>query len=422
MADFHQSGVVTTLHRLRPGGLGRLERELEEYSRTLPIGLVLPALYSEFKTPAMRGIVEELASVHYLHEIVVSLDRANFAEYLHACSFFRDLPVPVTVMWNDGQRMLDLFASLDDHGLSAGPRGKGRSCWMAYGYLLARGQCGMVAIHDCDILNYSRELLARLCYPVANQSLGIDFCKGYYARTGAKMYGRVTRLFMTPLIRAMETMAPGVPFLPFLDSFRYPLAGEFAMKIDLARVNRVPGDWGLEVGVLAEVYRNSSPARTCQVDLADNYEHKHQDLCADDPKCGLRKMACDIAKSLFRTLAAEGVVFSSVQFQALQARYTRLAEDMINSYRADAMLNGLEFDRNAEEEAIGTFVKSLGQAAEEFRSNLLELPAIPNWNRVRDRLPGFFAQLLDALSRDMELASMPLYGQLARTSQSFAHA
>jgi hypothetical protein len=28
MADFHQTGVITTLHRLGPGDLTRLEREL----------------------------------------------------------------------------------------------------------------------------------------------------------------------------------------------------------------------------------------------------------------------------------------------------------------------------------------------------------------------------------------------------------
>ena len=30
----------------------------------------------------------------------------------------------------------------------------------------------MIAVHDCDIVSYSRELLARLCYPTANPNLG----------------------------------------------------------------------------------------------------------------------------------------------------------------------------------------------------------------------------------------------------------
>ena len=107
-------------------------------------------------------------------------------------------------------------------------------------------------------------MLARLCYPVANPNLGFEFCKGYYARATDRMHGRVTRLFMTPLIRAALGMAPEAAFLKFLDSFRYPLAGEFAMRAELARVNRIPGDWGLEIGVLAEVFRNCATARVCQ--------------------------------------------------------------------------------------------------------------------------------------------------------------
>jgi glucosyl-3-phosphoglycerate synthase len=272
---------------------------------------------------------------------------------------------------------------------------------MAYGYLLARGECEVIALHDCDILNYSRELLARLCYPVMNPTLGFEFCKGYYARVTDRMHGRATRLFMTPLIRALAGMAPASPFLRFLDSFRYALSGEFAMRINLARVNRIPGDWGLEVGVLAEVQRNCAVSGVCQVDLADNYEHKHQSLSAEDPSKGLRRMARDIAKSLFHTLAGEGVVFSQDHFRSLQVRYVRMAEDTINRYYADAKLNGLEFDRHTEELEVAAFTKSLGLAAAEFIEDPLGAPLIPNWNRVLAALPDFFERLGQAVGDDM---------------------
>ena len=404
MADFYQTGVIATLHRLSPNGLDRLETELESYSHTLPIGLVLPALYSEFETPAMKGIIEELAKVRYLKKVVVALGRASFAEFQHARSFFENFPIPVTFLWIDSERTQALFRVLDESGLPAGGDGKGRSCWLAYGYLLASADCEVIALHDCDIVNYSRELLARLCYPVANPNLGYEFCKGYYARVSKSMHGRVTRLFMTPLIRAMDSMALGVPFVKFLDSFRYPLAGEFAMRINLARVNRIPGDWGLEVGVLAEVHRNCSTARTCQVDLADNYEHKHQALCPDDPSSGLRRMARDIAKSLFRTLAGEGVVFTRDDFRTLQVRYVRMAEDTINRYYADAMLNGLEYDRHLEEVAVAAFAQSLKQAADEYLDDPLGLPLIPNWNRVSAAVPDFFNRLRAAVEQDNQIA------------------
>jgi glucosyl-3-phosphoglycerate synthase len=330
MADFFQTGAVTTLHRLSRNDVSRLEFELQRFSETTSIGLVLPALYSEFETPAMQRIVAELKQVKYLRHIVLVLAKATWGQYCEVRSFMRDFSQPVTILWVDGDRLQTLFRLLQERGLSAGEDGKGRSCWLAYGYLLANGDCDAITSHDCDILNYDRQLLARLCYPVVNPNLGFEFCKGFYARVTERMHGRVTRLFVTPLIRAMQSLFPGAPFLGFLDSFRYPLAGEFAMKANLARVNRIPGDWGLEVGILAEVYRNCAVSRVCQVDLADTYDHKHQTLSVDDAARGLRRMATDIAKSLFRTLAAEGLTYAQGHFRSLGVRYVRMAEDTID--------------------------------------------------------------------------------------------
>jgi glucosyl-3-phosphoglycerate synthase len=354
----------------------------------------------------MSHITAELALVPYLKRIVVAVGRATESEYRHACTFFPKMKAPVSVLWVDSPEVQRLFADLEDRGLSIGQDGKGRSCWLAYGYLLACNDCEVIALHDCDILNYSRELLARLCYPVANANLGFEFCKGFYARVTDRMHGRVTRLFLTPLIRAMDSLIPGAPFLRFIDSFRYALAGEFAMRTSLARVNRIPGDWGLEVGVLAEVLRNCSATRVCQVDLTDNYEHKHQDLSAGDPSRGLRRMAADVAKSLFRTLAGEGHVFTQDAFRTLQVRYVRMAEDTIHRYYADAMLNGLKFDRHAEELAVATFANSLRLASQEFLEDPMGLPLIPNWNRVVAAMPEVFERLRFSVeSSEPELAT-----------------
>ena len=400
MADFYQTGSVTTLHRLNSDGLARLERDLESFRPALPVALVLPALYSEFQTPAMHGIVRELSQVRYLQRVVVALGRADRRQFEHAQQFFADLQVPATVIWVDSDPIQGLFRLLEENGMPAGEDGKGRSCWLAYGYLLACGDCEVIALHDCDIQNYSRELLARLCYPVANPNLGFEFCKGYYARTSTTMHGRVTRLFMTPLVRALESLCPGVPFMRFLDSFRYALAGEFAMRTNLARVNRIPADWGLEVGVLAEIFRNVAGSRICQVDLAENYEHKHQELSPDDPRRGLRRMASDVAKSLFRTIASEGGTLSRDDFRTLQVRYVRMAEDTMHRYYADAMLNGLGFDRHAEELAVATFARSLGDASQEYLEKPLGLPLLPNWNRVLAAIPDCFDRLRIAVESD----------------------
>ena len=203
--------------------------------------------------------------------------------------------------------MQQLFKKLEDAELSAGPGGKGRNVWTCFGYVLASEQARMVAVHDCDILTYNRELLARLCYPVAHPALGFDFCKGYYARVTDQLNGRVMRLLVTPLLRALKSILGQHPYLVYMDTFRYPLAGEFSMDVDLVRRVRIPYDWALEVGMLAEVFRNSAPRAICQSELCENYDHKHQELSARDPEKGLNKMATDIARSFFRRMAAEGI-------------------------------------------------------------------------------------------------------------------
>ncbi|MBI1175382.1 MAG: glycosyl transferase [Sideroxydans sp.] len=401
MSDFYQTGVITTLHQLGQPTLDRLESELLAFSKTRPIALVLPALYSEFEGPAMPGIVQELAKVKYLNEIVLTLDNATEKERKRVQEFMSPISTEIRIIHNNGKRITEIYETLKRNGLNPGERGKGRSAWLAYGYVLARGRSDVIALHDCDILTYSRELLARLCYPVANPNLNYVFCKGFYSRVTSKMNGRVTRLLVTPLVRSLQQLVGPHGFLAFLDSFRYPLAGEFCMNTELARVNRIPWDWGLEVGSLAEVYRNYSPRRVCQVDIATTYEHKHQTLSVTEIDKGLMKMAVDICKSIFRTLAAEGVVFSDGFFNSLFVSYLRQAEDTIMKYEADAMINGLSFDLHEETKSVEAFTQAISIAAQTFTANSMgAAPLIPNWNRVSAAIPDILEMLKIAVDED----------------------
>src|SRR5512142_103325 len=223
MSDFYQTGIITTLHQIGSSSLERLETELREFSQSRPVALVLPALYSEFEGPAMPGIVQELAKVNYLREIVLVLDKASRNEFEQVRKFMSPINTEVRIIHNDGKRVSEIYETLARNGLDAGQRGKGRSAWLAYGDVLARGRSDVIALHDCDIVTYSRELLARLCYPVANPNMNYVFCKGYYSRVTSKMNGRVTRLLVTPLVRSLQQMVGQHGFLTFLDSFRYPL-------------------------------------------------------------------------------------------------------------------------------------------------------------------------------------------------------
>lgn len=402
MSDFYQVGVFTTIHNLgTTEALERLEAELVVHGRTRPTALLLPALYSEFEGPAMPTIIAELGRVPYLRRIVVSLDRADRSQFDAARRAFDEVSTPVTVVWHDGPRLQQLYSGIRASGLPIGDQGKGRSCWMSYGAIIGEGDCDVIAVHDSDIVTYDRSMLARLCYPVTNPTLGYAFAKGFYPRIGHnRMHGRVTRLLMTPLIRSLTKIVGTQPLLAYMDSFRYVLAGEFAMDVDLVRTVRIPGDWGLEVGMLGEVYRNTSLRRICQVGIADRYDHKHQAVSSEDPTAGLMKMTVDICKSLFRQLAAEGVELSSGTFRTLQATYVRIAEDTLLRFHHDAMLNGLDFDRHAEESAVEAFARAVQMASKQFLEDPLGVPLIPNWNRVVAALPTIFDDVRDAVRAD----------------------
>ncbi len=400
MSDFYQNGVVTVLHRLGQPNVDQLEKQLEGYAEVNPIALVLPSLYAELERPALKHIVETLKGVSYLNEIVISLDCASALEFRLAKQYFSSLPQRVRLIWNDGAKIQELLNLLVSQGIDVGLQGKGRGCWIAFGYVLARHQSKMVALHDCDILSYNREYLARLCYPIANPNLGYEFCKGYYSRITDRLHGRVTRLYMTPLIRSLQQLVGPHPLLTFLDSFRYPLAGEFAMVLDLAWINRIPGDWGLEVGVLAEVHRNCALRRICQADIADAYEHKHQALSGDNPDAGLLKMCGDITKSLFRNLASEGVVLSEGVLKTLRATYLQAAQEAISRYENDAAINSLRFDRHEERRAVEVFLKGIKLATENFLEDPLGVPMISNWSRVAHAVPDIFDRLVDAVEQD----------------------
>ncbi len=397
MADFYQTGLVPTIHGLTRDGLPHLEAELERIARTRGIGLVLPALYSEFETPAMKGIMQELRQVTYLRRIVLVLARAGEREYRKVRDLFAGFPTKVTIIWVDSAPVQSFFTYLEDNGLSSGVEGKGRSCWLAYGYLMAKGDCDVIALQDCDIRTYTRRMLARLIYPLVMPKHRFEFAKGFYPRYTHKFNGRVTRLYLTPLVRSLYDCGVNNLFLRYVDSFRYGLAGEFAMSTGLARQMRVPSDWGLEVSTLHEVYQRLAIMRTCQVDLTDCYDHKHQDLSAGDSGKGLYKMAKDIAKALFRALCKEGAVLGSDLLKTtLPLRYLRAAEEMVTRYHADAMLNGLEYSRHDEESSIEVFARALSEAAGEFLANPLgELP-LPAWQRVDEAAPDSFERIVSA--------------------------
>ena len=402
MADFYQNGIITTLHNLHQRSLEDLENELRSFKKKRPMALVLPSLYSELEGDALSNIVQELSKVDYLDDIIIGLDRANEDQYRKALQFFKPLNQGFKLLWNDGPRLKALDEKLKAKKLSPKELGKGRNVWFCFGYVFAADRAESVALHDCDIVTFDRSLVARLLYPVANPNFSYKFCKGYYARVAdGKMNGRVTRLLVTPLVRALKKVYGQNDYLDYIDSFRYPLAGEFSFRTDVINDLRIPSDWGLEIGVLSELNRNYANNRICQADIADRYDHKHQDLSLEDTANGLSKMSIDICKALFRKLATNGVVFNAETFRAIKATYFRIALDFVETYYNDAKMNGLDIDVHKEEASIEMFAKNVLIAGQEFLENPMETPFIPSWNRVVSAYPDIQEELIAAVDADM---------------------
>lgn len=401
MTDFFQNGVIATLHNLTQRDTESIEAELNEWSTKRPMSLILPCLYSELQGPALKNIITQLSRASYLSEIIIGLDAANEEEFHHAKEFFSKLPQHHVILWNDGPKLREIDKAIHEHSLAPNEEGKGRNVWYCLGYYLASGKSKAVALHDCDVLTYDRSIPAKLLYPVIHPTFDYVFCKGYYYRAHNDQFsGRVARLLVLPLLTALKQAIEPHDYLDFLGSFRYVLAGEFSMRSGVVNSLRIPSDWGLEIGILSEMYRRYSNQRICQVDIANCYDHKHQMLSEDNPNAGLSKMSIDISKIIYRKLATHGVTLTPELFRTIKALYYRRALDLIDNYQNDAAMNKLFVDRHKEESTVELFAQNIMDAGEKFLSNPMETPFMPTWSRVASAIPNILSLIYKAVSYD----------------------
>ena len=401
MGDFSQNSIVANLHDFSLKSTNEIESELLLFSKERKLELILPCLFSELKGTALPNIVKEISKTKYLNHIIIGLDKADEKDVNFAFSFFRKLKLPFSILWNDGPNLKKLDKELQNKGLAPKEMGKGRNVWYCIGMAIARGEARSIALHDCDIKTYDRRLLAKLFYPVVNPLFNFEFCKGYYPRiTNNKMNGRVARLLVYPILIAMERTIGRSEYLDFMKSFKYPLAGEFSFRRNLLPELKIPTDWGIEIGILSEMQRNQASNRICQVDLAETYDHKHQDVSFNNDSAGLSRMSIDIIKTLIRKLATQGFTFNIETFRTLKATYYRTALDMIDIYRSDSIMNGISFDSDKEEKTVEMFALNIMKAGESFFENPMETPFIPTWSRVNSAIPDFLKRFKKTVEKE----------------------
>jgi glucosyl-3-phosphoglycerate synthase len=337
MSDFAQTGLITTLQRLNDTHVAALEAALAASAAEHPIALVLPCHARELDSPALDHIVREIAGAPWLAEVIVSMNGLDATSHVRAEALFASLPQKTRVLWNDRTPPAP-----------GSPAGKGANVAAAFALLAAEGRAAIVATQDCDVATFRRGDLARLSYPVAR--LRFRYAKAYYPRVTDRLYGRVTRLFLAPLLHACVRVAGHHPLLDFLLSFRYPLAGEVAMRREVAAALPVAGGYALEIGQLCDVFRHVDPRDVCQVGGSPDYDHRHQP--ADT---ALASMAGEIATELFRQLHAEGFAASADFRSAIAAGYRREADLALRRSAALAEMNALPFDEAAERATVEAF-------------------------------------------------------------------
>ncbi len=392
---------VTTLHDLCVDKK-KLLKYVEDAVTDRPSAVIMPMLYREIKSDALIDIKKYLNKCTYLNEVIIPLAANKEKDFQEVKRFFNDLKIPHLIMWCNGPKIEKLLIDLKREGLNLLKyQGKGRDVWLAMGVASIKNYA--FALHDADVLNYDEMVPTKLLYPIIEPELDFKFNKGYYARVNLEkriMYGRVFRLFLNPLLRAfVDNIGHETDFTRFLRSFRYPISGEFALTSDLARDVDLPGDWGIEIGVMAEMYRNVTAKSICQTDLGF-YDHKHQKI--GNTTKGLTKMTGDILKTLLRVLIEEdNIEISKEALITLRVLYVRHARDVIRKYHADAHFNNLRYDRHLEETIVEKFSRQIMNAGISYMRKPVGT-RIPDWLRTLSARRKIREQLLEVTIADNE--------------------
>ncbi|WP_227131880.1 glycosyl transferase family 2 [Halorubellus salinus] len=338
---------VTTLHDYG---------DADPVAPTERAAVVVPMTEREYAGLAPEHTLSALESVDP-GKVVVPLSASpehvgDFADWLGSFDVDADL------LWCNSE---EVDAVLADHELG-GAAGKGRDVWLALGH--AADVADFVVCHDADAKTYTDRHVPKLLAPLAGE---YAFSKGYYARVeNDQLYGRLFRLFVRPLIRALDD-ATDHAFVDYLDAFRYALAGEFAMTADLAREIRAQRQFGLEVGTLADAYAHAGFERSAQVDLG-RHEHDHR---AVSGPTGLSDMSEQVGRALFNALADHDV---PVAYDALRDAYRDTASALVDQYAADAAFNDFAYDAHDERDQIEAYAPAVQAPDRDDR--------LPAWHEV----------------------------------------
>ncbi|MFO7736952.1 MAG: hypothetical protein R6V46_00625 [Desulfatiglandaceae bacterium] len=426
-----------------------MKSQLRLHSKWKKTVLIIPLLASEYTEPAnlpvFRNILNQLKGVTYLSSIIFGLDKATEEEAFALKGLIKTSGIRnYLIQWNDGPGFSGIYRQLNEAGFNIHEPGKGKNMFLSFGIAIALGGHS-IGLIDADIRTFKRTQLDRLLYPVV--ALNYDFSKAYYARImDREIFGRVKRLLLDPLLFALKRKFTEsrdekmLRLIEFLLGFKYQLSGEVAFHVDLLKRMRFATNWGVEIFTLIEVYRKASS--TAQVMFSrEPFDHKHQEVSAEDRTKGLNRMGIDIVTTLMNALIVEeGLEISDTFFRDLAVTYQAVAEEQIRKYSDDASFSNLKYNRDYEEYLVkSVFRNSILKAGEvltapyrmtekflrlinshsEFKrfledglaeavleverkteQSVFEVPQTVSWERVSNKLPRIFYDLIEVVENE----------------------
>jgi glucosyl-3-phosphoglycerate synthase len=449
MFNFSQKHTKITTLYLLGRGTDDLGPKLRQKSRGKRPVLVVPTLATEFTLPENRpvflNITKQLSRITYLYKIIFGLDGATSAESLDLARILKDAGVKnYIIQHNDGKNFKGLYKRLGEAGYKADQPGKGRNMFMSFGIAQALNS-QYIGVLDADIRNFHRRQLDRLFYPVI--ALDYEFSKAFYSRiSDGRMYGRVKRLLLDPLLIALKRKFSETgedKFLRIIDyllAFNYQLSGEAVFDTSLLKRMHFATNWGVEIFTLIEVYRKANNVAQVQFSTRP-FDHKHQIVSEEEKDKGLHKMAMDVVTTILSTLVVEeGLEISDYFVQDLAATYLSVADELIKKYAANSAFCDLSYDRNAEEEIVrgvykdailtaGDYLTSPYRITDRFlrvllsdkrfrkyldkgldndllayekenQSQLFEIPQTISWERVIMKMPGILGDIKEVINSE----------------------
>lgn len=284
-------------------------------------------------------------------------------------------------------------------GFTRIPSGKGAGLWLTIPMSIGHVLCFV----DSDIPNFSKKFVVALCHPILRTWFlndPIRMVKAYYTRLTFsprgptrkyRLGGRVTRMFMTPYMRVLCTDYPEI--FGGLDSLRYPLSGEYALRRGVIENLRFPNDYSLEISSLVQVREKFGLPSMAQVSLGTIRHIGQSDL-------GLTKMIRQINDHLISVLESKGVNVTKKTLETINAKYASKVPEVLYHYeqvfrRMRPRLEGLVkskvvYSREVEERTWGIFNRALQSAGPTGQRVTTVLPA---WTELSDRVDYFTLRL-----------------------------